>query len=96
LFETGMLADAEREFLLRRWRKDFDKAQPDDFQLCVGHGHPDGPWLKGDEAKQAHYRWAGIPLSLLKLWIAERRRQGRTVRKLKAETMPPLSKEAPR
>jgi hypothetical protein len=91
LFEAGLLSDGEHEFLLGRWRKQFADAQRASFQLWVGHGHPDGPWLKGDVAKQAHYRWAGIPLSLLKRWTAERQRQGRTVRKLEAETMPPSS-----
>jgi hypothetical protein len=99
LFEAGLLADSEREFLLKRWRQQFDQAQPDNFQHCIGL-QPSATfacWLKGDAAREAHYRWAGIPRSLLKQWAAERRRQDRILRKLKAETMLPSSKkEAPR
>jgi hypothetical protein len=98
LFEAGLFADAEREFLLRRWRKDFEKAQADNFQHCIGHarkGDTFATWLKGDAAREAHYAWAGVPRSLLKKWTAERRRQDRTVRKLR-ETMLPPAKEAPR
>jgi hypothetical protein len=68
LFEAGLLSDREREHLLRRWRMRFDDAQGPRFSF-LDRG---GVWLQGEEAKAAHYAWAGIPQALVKEWQRQR------------------------
>jgi hypothetical protein len=83
LFEAQLLADGERAELIAEWRYQFDRAQEPGFSFCIGHAKPSdtfASWLEGAAAKRAHYRWAGIPRSLLTQWTAERQ----TIHKLKA------------
>ena len=39
-------------------------------------------WLKGEAARKAHLKWAGVPRALIRKWTSQRRRRSRTVRKL--------------
>jgi hypothetical protein len=89
LWEANLLAESEVAELMGRWREYFEKAQEPGFSFCIGHAKPSdtfATWLEGAAAKKAHYRWVGIPKSLLRKWMAERRRQRRTIRELKAVT----------
>jgi hypothetical protein len=74
LYEAGLLTADEVARLTMCWRIRFDDAQVPDFFYCTGG---DG-WLRGTEARKAHYSWAGIPRGLLKQWRAERRQSKRT------------------
>jgi hypothetical protein len=73
LFEAGLLAPDEIAPVMMRWRAHFDDAQVPDFFYCTGDG-----WLRGAEAREAQYKWAGIPRKLLVQWRAERRKAKRT------------------
>jgi hypothetical protein len=77
LYERGLLGNGERARLLRRWRESFDEAQADDFAYCIGSkpGQTFSTWLHGDEARQAHYAWAGIPRELIRRWERQRRKK---------------------
>jgi hypothetical protein len=79
LYERGLLGNGERASLLRQWREYFDRAQDDDFGYCVGRksGQTFSSWLHGDEARQAHYRWAGIPRELIRRWERQRYKKKR-------------------
>jgi hypothetical protein len=77
LYDAGLLDERERAALIAEWKDDFDTAQELGFMLCTGNG-----WLKGDEAKAAHYQWADIPETLVHKWAAERHRCARTISKL--------------
>jgi hypothetical protein len=77
LLAMGELSAAELIRLEPDWRVEYDRAQAPGFAFCIGHAQPHetfATWLDGDEAKRAHYAWAGIPKLLLKTWNAERRR----------------------
>ena len=69
LYEADLLDKQEREQLLVEWRSAFDCAQAPDFFHCAGPGK----YLRGQEARAAHYCWADVPASLVKKWTAERR-----------------------
>jgi hypothetical protein len=70
LYTTGQLDDDERTRVEQHWRMRFDDAQGPHFAYLASSG-----WLSGDAAREAHYRWAGIPQKLLRKWSAEQRRQ---------------------
>jgi hypothetical protein len=56
---------------------------------CVGFTKPSdttSTWLKGEAAKRAHLKWAGVPRALIRKWTAERRRRRRTTRELEARS----------
>jgi hypothetical protein len=92
LYEAGLLAEEERAELVAHWRARFVQAQQPGFMFCMGFARPGdktATWLKGAPARRAHYRWAGIPRSLLQEWRSQRRRLGRTVRKLEEATTSP-------
>jgi hypothetical protein len=92
LFEAGLLGEEERAELVAHWRARFVQAQQPGFMFCVGFAKPSdttATWLKGAAARRAHYRWAGIPRSLLKEWRTQRRRRGRIVRELEEATTSP-------
>jgi hypothetical protein len=77
LYEAELLGEEEREQLVARWRAHFAQAQQPGFMYCVGHakrGDTFATWLKGAAARKAHYRWSGIPHSLLKEWLRGRPR----------------------
>jgi hypothetical protein len=78
LYAAGLLGDAEKVELEAEWRHEFDRAQEPGFSLCTGPGD----WLEGAAARRAHYRYADIPRGLVKRWMAERKRQARTIRQL--------------
>jgi hypothetical protein len=77
LYAAGVLAEEERRELEVGWRREFEKAQASDFWLALGPGR----FLKGAPARRAHYRWADVPLELVKEWTTQRRRQSRTIRR---------------
>jgi hypothetical protein len=85
LYEMGELSEAELAKLIPQWREWYEKAQDPNFQYCIGHANPGdtfSTWFKGEAAREALYRWAGIPPALLRKWDAERRRRTKTIRKL--------------
>jgi hypothetical protein len=67
LYAAGLLAEAEREELLRYWREQFDRAWSPNFFHCGGPGKI----LHGVAARREHYRWADIPPDLVETWSAE-------------------------
>jgi hypothetical protein len=69
LYEAGLLAEGEREELLRYWREQFDRARDPGFFHCSGPGRI----LHGAAACREHYRWADIPSALVEEWSAEHR-----------------------
>ena len=77
LYAAGVLAEEERRELEVEWRREFEKAQAPGFTFCAGPGR----FLKGAPARRAHYRWADVPLELVKEWTTQRRRQSRTIRR---------------
>ena len=92
LYEAGLLAEEERAELVAHWRARFVQAQQPGFMFCMGFARPGdktATWLKGAPARRAHYRWAGIPRSLLQEWRSQRRRLGRPVRELEEATTSP-------
>ena len=67
LYAAGLLtADARRE-LLAWWRQEFETAQQDGFTFCQGPGL----FLRGIEARRAHFAWADVPAELVEQWSAE-------------------------
>ena len=76
LYEMAELSDTELAELIPEWREEYEKANGLNFSYCTGDG-----WLRGEAAKRAQYRWAGIPRALVKKWDDERRR-AKTIRKL--------------
>ena len=77
LFRAGVLSEDERAELVAWWRQEFDKAQAPGFTFCAGPGN----FVKGADARREHYRWADVPLELVKEWTTQRRRQNRTIRR---------------
>src|SRR5262249_46508302 len=75
--EMAELSETELAEVIAEWREEYEKANEPNFGYCTGHG-----WLRGEAAKRARYRWAGIPPALVKKWDAERRRRAKTIRKL--------------
>ena len=74
LFEAGLLGEEEAATLVSEWREQFEGP---------------GRIFEGAPARKRHFRWADIPAPLVKRWTAQRRRRGRTVRKLKAAASHP-------
>jgi hypothetical protein len=72
LWRKGLLTAEETVTLEREWKAEFAKAQADNFLVNDGSGE----LLRGDCARQAHYRWADIPRELIRRWeaVASRRR----------------------
>jgi hypothetical protein len=75
LFEMGELSEAEAAELMPRWRDRYEHAHSPNFSYCTGD-----TWLKGEEAKQRLYRWAGIPPAIVRKWDDERERARRSER----------------
>ena len=89
LYEAGLLAESEVADLLAQWRTAFERAWQPGFMYCVGFTKPSdttSTWLKGEAAKRAHLKWAGVPRALIRKWTAERRRRRRTIRELEARS----------
>jgi hypothetical protein len=86
LFTAGLLGEQEARYLLTWWREQFQRAWQPEFFFCEGPGK----FFDGAVARRKHYVWADIPRELVRKWTAERRRRGRTIRKLEAAaTSPP-------
>jgi hypothetical protein len=77
LYEAELLVESEVTELMARWRSEFERAQDPGFMFCAG-----AIWLKGEAARKAHLKWAGVPRALIRKWTSQRRRRSRTVRKL--------------
>ena len=76
LYEAGLLDVDEAAALVAYWREEFERAHAPGFAVCMGMG--DGPkggaiWLRGAQARQAHFEWCDLPKSLLDRWTAERK-----------------------
>jgi hypothetical protein len=67
LYGAGLLAEGEREELLRYWREQFARAHDPNFFYCGGPGKI----LHGAAARAGHYAWADIPPALVEAWSAE-------------------------
>jgi hypothetical protein len=75
LLEAGLLTEDEVTELTSRWRQHFERAQQPGFVFCVGFAKPGdtvATWLEGEAAREAHYRWSGIPKAFVREWTAER------------------------
>ena len=68
LYEHGQLGAEESASVVAYWREQFGRCHEPGFTLCMGEGQ----WLRGREARLAHYRWADIPASLVERWTRER------------------------
>jgi hypothetical protein len=83
LYEANLLSDRERELLLRKWHVRFEEVFTPWFERI---GYFTGErWLMGEEGRQAHHKWAGIPPKLVRQWTLERKRHERTIAKLQAQ-----------
>jgi hypothetical protein len=71
LYEADLLSESEKAELLAYWRCEFDRASAVGFSTCVGPGK----FLAGDEAFEAHMRWADVPPALVEEWSAARQQQ---------------------
>jgi hypothetical protein len=86
LYENDLLTEEEKVERIAWWREQYDRAWLPDFFHCEGPGR----FFDGPVARRKHFKWAGIPQGLVKQWNSERRRRGRTIRKLEAAaTSPP-------
>jgi hypothetical protein len=82
LWEAGLLDEKEVAEAEASWREHFKRAHEPSFQYCIGHAKPGdtfATWIKGAEARRAHYRWAGIPKALIRKWTKNARSDGVTV-----------------
>lgn len=80
LYEADLLEPEERAALVEWWRGQFERAWEPHFFICEGPGR----FFSGAIGRRKHYAWADIPASLLTEWTTQRRRRGKTIRKLKA------------
>jgi hypothetical protein len=78
LYKAGLLDDEELAELMPWWREQYDRSHEPDFGYCGGPGK----FLKGDEARKAHYRWAQIPPEIVKRWDQESAARAKTIKKL--------------
>ena len=86
LYDAGLLGDEEKAELERRWRHEFERAYGPHFFYTEAPGE----MLEGAAARRKHLDWADVPDSLRQRWRAERRRRGRTIKKL-AEADEPVN-----
>jgi hypothetical protein len=96
LWEAGLLSPEEAATLEREWRGYFDHGNsPDYIGECVGYDRVRhcAVWAKGDVARRALYKWAGIPKALIKRWTEERGRPARARRT--AKPAPPKPATSP-
>jgi hypothetical protein len=71
LWAAGVLGAEEKVAVERLWFNEFTKAQDANFFHCLG---PDR-FLKGDEARKAHYRAVDIPSELIRRWERRQRKE---------------------
>ena len=69
LFAANLLSPRERKQLRRLWRAQYEEAYAEGFVHCLGPSQ----WLHGDAARDAHFRWYGIPSALIDEWDSERK-----------------------
>jgi hypothetical protein len=69
LFEAGLLSARERKQLREYWRAQYEEAYTEGFIHVLGPNE----WLQGEAARDAHWRWYGIPSVLINDWEAERK-----------------------
>jgi hypothetical protein len=72
LWRAGILDAEEKLDVETGWRKEFEAAYARSFYDA--------------KRRRKHFRWADIPHELVKAWTAERRRHGKTIKKLAADT----------
>ena len=85
LYDRGELSEAELAELMPGWRERYEQAQKPGFSYCIGHKNPGdtfASWIEGLAAQKALYRWAGIPVAIIRRWDAERRRSAKDVKSL--------------
>jgi hypothetical protein len=70
LYEHGLLGKAEARALVADWRAEFARASQRDFFFVAA---PDEIY-QGAVARQKHFAWADVPLTLLQEWEAARQR----------------------
>jgi len=97
LWEAGLLFEDEATTLEAHWREHFDRAQEPDFRFCIGHDSKRhcAVWVQGAEARRAHYRWAGIPRTLIKQWTKQRTKTIRKLAKAAPQQPPTSTRPAP-
>ena len=71
LYEADLLNETERVELVAYWRREFDRASASGFTHCAGPGK----FLSGQQAFEAHVRWADVPPALVEEWAAEHRQR---------------------
>jgi hypothetical protein len=71
LFEAGLLTEPEQAELVAYWKYEFARACHPGFFVCLGQGH----FLEGEQARQAHYRWADIPAALVEAWTGQHKKE---------------------
>ena len=74
LWRAGVLDAEERREVEEDWRREFEKGFSRVFDA---------------KRRREHFRWADIPRELVKAWLVERRRHGKTIRRLSADTNEP-------
>ena len=85
LYDRGELSEAELAELMPGWRERYEQAQKPGFSYCIGHKNPGdtfASWIEGLAAQKALYRWAGIPVAIIRRWDAERRLSAKDVKSL--------------
>jgi hypothetical protein len=90
LLEMGELHGEEKIELMRYWREQYERTLEPGFGYCIGRANPGdtfASWLEGPAARRAYHRWAGVPPDLVHKWDAERMRQAKMIRSLKAVSM---------
>jgi hypothetical protein len=78
LWAMGAFSDAEHSEILQRWRFEFDRSLDPHFFYCGGANM----FLTGPRARKAHWRWADIPIPLLKTWLHSRKHQAAQIKQL--------------
>src|SRR5262245_28518771 len=80
LYEAGIVTGEERRELEASWRQAFEEAYSPGY---------------GADRRRKHLRDIDLPASLRKRWIAERKRAGKTIKKLATEARKPAQEAAP-
>jgi hypothetical protein len=73
LYEADLLSESEKAELVANWRHEFERANAAGFSFCAGPGK----FLSGQQAFEAHVRWADIPDTLIEEWTAEHQQKER-------------------
>jgi len=79
LWQNGLLSADEKAELEAKWRQGFEAAWRPGFSICTGQIEGRAHWLEGAMARNAHYRWLGIPRPLLRYWKRRRRLRAQRV-----------------